>query len=105
MLFETDQIVSGLYSEPKRVTPEGVYEILEKQSPYKMSGDGYTNVPCTYWMRASYEGIGFHDLSRYSYGGKVYLTDGSHGCINMKYAEAQKLYSLISVGTPVIMYY
>ena len=105
VLFETDQIVSGLYSEPKRVTPEGVYEILEKKSPYKMTGDGYTNVPCTYWMRASYEGIGFHDLSRYSYGGKVYLTDGSHGCINMKYAEAQKLYSLISVGTPVIMYY
>ncbi len=103
--FETDQIVSGLYSEPSRVTHEGVYEVLEKQSPYKMSGDGYTNVPCSYWIRASYEGVGFHDLSRYAYGGKIYLTDGSHGCINMKYAEVQKLYNLVSVGTPIIMYY
>ncbi len=105
VLFETDQIVSGLYTEQSRVTPEGIYEILEKQSPYKMTGDGYTNVPCTYWLRASYEGIGFHDLSRGAYGGKIYLTDGSHGCINMKYAEVQKLYSLVAVGTPVVMYY
>lgn len=103
--FETDQIVSGLVTDPSRITPEGVYEVLDKQSPYKMSGDGYTNVPCTYWIRVSYEGVGLHDLSRGSYGGQIYMTNGSHGCINMKKKEVEQLYKMIAGGTPVIMYY
>lgn len=103
--FETDQVVSGLASNPKRKTPEGVYEILDMRSPYYMSGDGYSNVYCKYFIRVSYEGIGFHDLSRGSYGGDIYLTNGSHGCLNMKKAEVEKLYNLVSGGTPVIMYY
>lgn len=103
--FETDQVVSGLASNPKRKTPEGVYEILDKKSPYYMNGDGYSDVYCKYFIRVSYEGIGFHDLSRSSYGGEIYLTNGSHGCLNMKKAEVEKLYNLVQGGTPVIMYY
>lgn len=103
--FQTDQIVSGLHSDPKRITPEGVYEILHKKSPDYLSGDGYSNVYVKYFIRVSYEGIGFHDLSRGSYGGSIYLTNGSHGCINMKLAEVEKLYNMVKGGTPVVMYY
>ncbi len=103
--FTTDQIVSGLASEPSRKTPAGVYEILERKSPDYLSGDGYSNVYVKYFIRVSYEGIGFHDLSRRSYGGNTYLTSGSHGCINMKLAEVEQLYGMVAKGTPVVMYY
>lgn len=103
--FETDQVVSGLASDPKRITPEGVYEVLDKKSPYYMNGDGYSNVYCKYFIRVSYEGVGFHDLSRGSYGGQIYLTNGSHGCLNMKQSEVAELYGMVAGGTPVIMYY
>lgn len=103
--FQTDQIVTGLASDPKRITPEGVYEILERKSPDYLSGDGYSDVYVKYFIRVSYEGIGFHDLSRGRYGGNTYLTNGSHGCINMKLAEVEKLYGMVKGGTPVIMYY
>ncbi len=103
--FTTDQIVSGLASESSRKTPAGVYEILERKSPDYLSGDGYSDVYVKYFIRVSYEGIGFHDLSRRSYGGDIYLTNGSHGCINMKLAEVEQLYGMVKGGTPVIMYY
>lgn len=103
--FETDQIVTGLASQSGRKTPEGIYEVLEKNSPDYLSGDGYSNVYVKYFIGVSYEGIGFHDLSRGSYGGNIYLTNGSHGCINMKLAEVQKLYSMVKGGTLVVMYY
>lgn len=105
LAFETDQVVSGLPTDESRITPEGIYEVLDKESPALMSGDGYTNVRAEYFIRVSYEGIGFHDLSRRAYGGEIYKTDGSHGCLNMKLAEVKELYNMVPGGTPVIMYY
>lgn len=104
--FETDQIVSGKASDPKRKTPEGVYSVYSKNTNYTMvAADGSYTAKCSYFMRVSFEGIGFHDLSRGAYGGNIYLTNGSHGCINMKYDEVKKLYELVEWGTPVVMYY
>ena len=61
--------------------------------------------PVTYWMPFN-GGIGFHDADWQPYfGGDRYLTGGSHGCINMSYSDAGKLYELIQVGDPVIMHY
>lgn len=104
--FETDQIVSGKASDPKRKTPEGVYSVYTKNTNYTMvAADGSYTARCAYFLRVSFEGIGFHDLSRSAYGGNIYLTNGSHGCINMKYDEVKKLYEMVERGTPVIMYY
>ena len=59
-----------------------------------------------YWMRVTYSGVGFHDATwQSSFGGNVYTYRGSHGCINMSYSDAGKLYELIQVGDPVIMHY
>jgi len=104
--FETDQIVSGKASDPKRKTPEGIYSVYTKETGYTMvAADGSYTSYCSYFMRISFEGIGFHDLSRSAYGGNIYLTNGSHGCINMKYDEVKQLYEMVERGTPVILYY
>ncbi|MCM1579557.1 MAG: L,D-transpeptidase/peptidoglycan binding protein [Ruminococcus sp.] len=104
--FETDQIVSGKASDPKRKTPEGVYSVYRKDTNYTMvAADGSYTAKCKYFMRISFEGIGFHDYSRSAYGGNIYLTNGSHGCINMKYDEVKQLYETVEWGTPVILYY
>ena len=51
--------------------------------------------------------VGFHDASwRHGrFGGNIYKTSGSHGCINMPEDKAAKLYELVAVDTPVIAYY
>lgn len=104
--FETDQIVSGKANDPKRKTPSGIYSVYSKSTNYTMkAADGSYTAKCSYFMRISFEGIGFHDLSRTAYGGNIYLTNGSHGCINMKRDEVKQLYELVEWGTPVILYY
>ena len=56
-------------------------------------------------MRITWSGTGLHDANwRSSFGGTIYQCNGSHGCVNMPPAKAQELYSMLSVGTPVIMY-
>ena len=58
-----------------------------------------------YWM-PFYADYGLHDADwRSEFGGTIYRTGGSHGCVNMPPASAGQLYSLISAGTPVIVFY
>ena len=50
-------------------------------------------------------GIGFHDASwRSSFGGRIYMTNGSHGCVNLPYAAAQTIYNNINTSMPIILY-
>lgn len=58
-----------------------------------------------YWMPFIMErGIGFHDASwRNDFGGEIYLYSGSHGCINMPYENASRLYELISSDVDVFI--
>lgn len=110
VVFESD-VVTGLPT-PKRETPEGVFFISQKSSPYVMRGEPNASgnpsyiTPCSYWMRVTNTGVGFHDATWQPYfGGSRYLSGGSHGCINMPYRGAQELYSIIEVGWPVIIYW
>lgn len=50
--------------------------------------------------------VGIHDSSwRTDYGGDIYLTSGSHGCVNTPYDAAEKIYNSVGIGDPVIVYY
>ena len=50
--------------------------------------------------------VGIHDAGwRTEYGGDIYLTNGSHGCVNTPYTEAEKVFNAIEIGDPVIVYY
>ena len=57
-----------------------------------------------YWMPFD-GGIGLHDSSwRDEYGGDIYITDGSHGCINTPLEAIGIIYNNIWDGVPVIVY-
>ena len=52
-----------------------------------------------------YGDIGFHDASwRNTFGGDIYKTNGSRGCINMPHAAAKKMYEHIERGVAVFVY-
>ena len=49
--------------------------------------------------------IGLHDASwRNKFGGDIYLTNGSHGCINLPTAKAAEIYDYVEKGEAVIVY-
>lgn len=109
--FECD-VITGL-PNPTRKTPDGVYRVLEKCTDYTMTGniDPATGEPeyvshVDYWMRVTWGGVGFHDATwQPGFGGELYKTYGSHGCINMSYSSIQTLYPMVEVGTPIVIHY
>lgn len=110
--METD-VVTGRPT-PDRITPAGVYSILEMKRNKTLvgtinpaTGEPIYRTPVSYWMRVTWTGIGFHDANWQSaFGGTRYQTSaGSHGCINMPVNRAGELYGMLSVGTPVIIHY
>ncbi len=109
VVFDT-ACVTGLASNPDRATPTGVYQIYWKTTDRDLKGpiDPSTGLPTytshvNFWM-PFYKGYGLHDSSwRSTYGGTIYQSSGSHGCVNLPYDAAQTIYNLISVGTYVII--
>ncbi len=87
-----------------RETPELVCYVYAKQQNRILTGPGYETF-VNYWLPV-YGGVGIHDsVWRSDYGGTIYLTDGSHGCINTPFDEVKELYELVQVGTPVLMFH
>ena len=102
LILESD-FVSGNASRGYD-TPDGVYSITYKQRNATLTGENY-ETPVSYWMPFN-GNIGMHDASwRSSFGGNIYKTNGSHGCINLPPSVAQELYRYVEKGTPVICYY
>ncbi len=87
-----------------RGTPVGVYNIYNKRYHTVLRGDNYASY-VNYWLGV-HKGIGIHDATwRNKFGGEIYKTNGSHGCINSPLEKMEKLYEEVEVGTPVIMHY
>lgn len=85
-------------------TPQGVYILKYKQRDTILRGADYES-KVSYWMPFN-GGIGLHDATwRSSFGGNIYTYDGSHGCINLPFAVAEKIYGNIEAGTAIICYY
>ena len=84
-------------------TDTGTYMLNYKQKEATLRGANYeANV--NYWMPFN-GNVGIHDASwRYNFGGQVYLSDGTHGCVNASLSLAKKIYENIEAGTPVICY-
>ncbi len=62
--------------------------------------------PVTYWLQFN-GGYGLHDAAgwRSVYGGTIYYYNGSHGCVNLPYDVAQKLYENFQLEDPVVVYF
>lgn len=86
-----------------RDTPCTVSYVYAKQTNRVLRGPGYA-AHVNYWMPV-YKGIGIHDANwRSEYGGDIFKTNGSHGCINTPYEQCKKLYENVEIGTPVIIW-
>lgn len=85
-------------------TPEGINYVYNKQRNRILRGEGYAT-PVKYWMPVV-GNVGIHDADwRRNFGGEIYLTDGSHGCVNTPPDMMAQLYELVELGTPVVMFY
>lgn len=101
-LIVEGNVVTGNVSAG-HATPKGVYGLKYKQKYTVLSGPDYA-VPVTFWMPFN-GGIGLHDASwRSVFGGSIYKTNGSHGCVNMPYNAAKTIFDNIDENTPVICY-
>lgn len=104
IIFETDFVSGSMSSTPDCVTPEGVFGITYTTTNAVLRGADY-ETPVSYWM-PFYGNYGMHDATwRSEFGGQIYITNGSHGCVNLPLGSAATIYEHVSTGFPVICYY
>lgn len=89
-------------------TPTGTYYIVYKDTNTILRGENddgseYAS-PVSYWM-PFYLGYGIHDASwRGAFGGSIYLSGGSHGCVNCPVSVMPKIFKHSYTGMPVIVH-
>lgn len=104
LVLETDFVSGNMSATPDCITPEGIFALTYKKTPAVLRGADYAT-PVTYWM-PFYRNYGMHDATwRKNFGGDIYLTNGSHGCINLPKKAARKVFEAVEKGFPVITYY
>ena len=102
LVIETS-VVTGNTSL-RRGTPCGTNYVYAKQKNRILRGADYESF-VKYWIPVK-GAIGVHDASwRSEYGGEIYKRNGSHGCINTPLDEVSKLYDMVEIGTPCVMFY
>ena len=102
LVIESD-FVSGNPSRGND-TPGGAYSITYKERNATLKGQNY-RTPVSYWMPFN-GNIGMHDSSwRSTFGGSIYKTNGSHGCINLPPKVAETIFENIEQGVPVLCYH
>lgn len=98
LVIESD-IVSGTNDG----TPTGTYRLTYKERYATLNGENYSS-PVSYWMPFS-GNVGLHDATwRTSFGGTLYKSGGSHGCVNLPVKVAQTIYENIPEDTAIIVY-
>lgn len=86
-------------------TNVGYTSILSKEYQTKLNGTNYVDV----FMKFNDNCEGFHDADEWradwEYDEKDrYLTNGSHGCVNMKQSDVDMLDEYTEIGTPVLIH-
>ena len=93
--------------------PTGTFEIRAKARNQTLIGadtdkDGEPDYKShvDYWMPFVGNMVGLHDAPwRSSFGGSIYKTNGSHGCVNLPPSKAAELFSLVHVGDSVVVHW
>ena len=100
-VLETD-FVSGNPNKGN-ATPTGAYGITYKEENATLNGENYST-PVNYWMPFN-GNVGMHDATwRSKFGGSIYKTNGSHGCVNLPLSAAKTIFGYVSKGFPVLVY-
>ena len=86
------------------LTPAGTYRLNYKEKNATLVGEDYSS-PVEYWMPFN-GNIGIHDASwRTEFGKQIYITNGSHGCVNSPHDLAKTIFENIDAGTPIVCFY
>ena len=100
--YECDCVTGNVSNGNK--TPEGIFGVTYKTKNAILRGADYAS-HVNYWMPFN-RNIGLHDATwRGKFGGEIYKTRGSHGCVNLSKASAAYLYEKVEEGFPIICYY
>lgn len=84
-------------------THVGAYGITYCEKDAVLRGDNYES-HVGYWM-PFHGNEGLHDAPwRSSFGGAIYKTNGSHGCVNLPPAVAPKIFAAVKSNFPVLVY-
>ncbi len=110
LVLETP-IVTGKVSSGNG-SPTGVYYVRGKSrnvtliSSKPKNDPGYYESFVNYWVPFVGNSVGIHDATwRSNFGGNIYQSSGSHGCINVPLSNMEKLFPETEVGTPVVAFY
>lgn len=102
VLLETPCVTGNVRSG--NTTPAGIFGVTYRQTNATLTGANYRSF-VNYWMPFN-GNIGMHDATwRGSFGGEIYKTSGSHGCVNLPKAKASQIYGMVYKGCPVVCYY
>ena len=105
LVLESDCVTGTKdYTETER----GVFQVIYKSAPSVLKDtdkNGYSyEQPVDFWI--CFNGSqGMHDASwRSEFGGSIYETWGSHGCVNLPREAAEKIYQEVYTYYPVVVY-
>ena len=102
MLITAGPCVTGNASRHYDTTV-GFHHIVFMDTNRTLHGS-YGEAFVKYWMRFTNGGQGLHDAGwRKSFGGDIYKTNGSHGCVNLQRDVAATIFQHAYVGLPVIV--
>lgn len=106
LAVDTD-VVTGKPTEDRETPSDGIWSIIYKKKDAVLGEENDLDYrsPVDFWMPFN-GNVGLHDADRWrsKYGGSIYKSNGSHGCVNMPRKAAEKVYNIVSKGTPVIVY-
>ena len=84
-------------------TTVGIHQIIFKDLNRTLHGS-YGEAFVKYWMRFTNSGQGLHDAGwRRNFGSGIYISNGSHGCVNLPRETAATIYNNSYVGMHVIV--
>lgn len=100
LFADTDIITGCAHCDHDTVT--GAFKVQNHVRDVWLQEEYFVN----YWMGFQIPKYGLHDADRWraEYGGEIYKTNGSGGCINVPGEIISKMYTAFDNGTPVIIY-
>jgi hypothetical protein len=82
-------------------TPTGIFSIQSK-TPEAISRQ-FDNTKMLWWIGFNYN-VGFHGLEKDSYYKYLGVRPSSHGCVRTGREDVKKMYDIVELGDPVIVY-
>lgn len=94
-VIESIKISSGIYKTP---TPKGEFKILQKLPLVNYLGEGYA-YRNTRWNMKFKNSFYIHGAFWHN----AFGSPMSHGCVNVSYADMEKLYNWADIGTKLVI--